>query len=99
MSLGTSLWLTSAPELVAATGDEGNPKAGSHEGKDTLDLLPVGCAIQANIMAIDPLSQPSLPSATDTAIMGSSQWELDARHACYMSMAHIAQLEQVLDGG
>ena len=38
--------------LVAATSDEGGPKACSHEDKDTLDLPPVDCANQVTTQAI-----------------------------------------------
>ena len=42
----TSPLPTSVPELVAATSDEGSPKASSREDKDALDLPPVDCASQ-----------------------------------------------------
>ena len=48
----TSSLPTSAPELVAATSDEGITKASSREDKDALDLPPVDHASQATAMAI-----------------------------------------------
>ena len=71
---------TSAPELVAATSEEGSPKASSREDKDALDLSPVDCASQATAMAIiDVLPQQlPLPSVADVATASPSQKEFDA---------------------
>jgi hypothetical protein len=82
-SLGTSPchWPTSAPELVAAIGDERSPKADTREDKDTLYLPPVECVIQASTMDVDLLSQLPLSSATEIAIADPSRRELDAEHA------------------
>ena len=48
----TSPWPTSALGLVAATSDEGSPKASSQENKDTLDHLRVDHSSQAITHAI-----------------------------------------------
>ena len=71
---------TSAPEQVAATSDEGSPKASSREDKDALDLPPVDCASQATAMAIVdvlPQLQP-LQSVADIATASPSQKDFDA---------------------
>ena len=79
----TSLWPTSAPGLIAATGDEGSPKASSREDNDALDLSPVDRTSQATTQAIvDVLSQLlPLPSVTDIATASPSQQELDIEQA------------------
>ena len=79
----TSPWQTSAPGLVAATGDEVSPEAGSRENIDTLDIPPVGRASQAITQAIvDVLPQLlPLPSVTDMATASPSQQEFEAEHA------------------
>ena len=79
----TSPLPTSVPELVAATSDEGSPKAISREDKDALDLPPVDCASQSIAMAIvDMLPQLlPLPSVTDIATVSPSQKEFDAEQA------------------
>lgn len=76
-SPGTSTWPTSGD-----TGDEGSPKASSHEHKGALGLPPVDCASQANTMAIlDVLLQPPpLPSVTDIAVTSPSKQEFDVEH-------------------
>ena len=79
----TSPGPTSPPMLVAATSDEGGPKACSHEDKDALDLPPVDRASQATTQAIvDVLPQlMPLPSVTDIATTSPSQQEFDAGQA------------------
>ncbi|KAN0139532.1 hypothetical protein V8E53_002648 [Lactarius tabidus] len=76
----TSPWPTSVPELVPATDDEGSLNTGPCEDEDALDLPPGERAIQANIMTVDLLLQPPLPSVTHIAIAGPSQRELDVGH-------------------
>ena len=69
--------------LVAATSDEGGPKACSHEDKDALDPPPVDCANQVTTQAIvdvPPQLQP-LPSITDIATASPSQQEFDVKLA------------------
>ena len=79
----TSPLPTSAPELVAATSDEGSPKAISREDKDALDLSPVDCASQTTAIAIvDVLPQLlPLPSVADIATASPLQKEFDAEQA------------------
>ena len=79
----TSPLPTSAPGLVAATSNEGNPKASSREDTDALDLPPVDCASQATAMAIvDVLPQQlPLPSVADIATASPSQKEFDGEQA------------------
>ncbi|KAH9035096.1 hypothetical protein EDB83DRAFT_2405543 [Lactarius deliciosus] len=67
--------LTSAPDLGAATEDEGNPKAALHDEKGALEQPP---AIQENSMA--PRDLPPLSSVADVAIAGPSWHSLDAEH-------------------
>ena len=75
-SPGTSTWLTSGD-----TGDEGSPKASSHEHKGALGLPPVDCASQANTMAIfDVLQPPPLPSVTDIVVTSPPKQEFDVEH-------------------
>ncbi|KAN0134406.1 hypothetical protein V8E53_007904 [Lactarius tabidus] len=79
-----SPWPISAPELVAATGDEGDPVAGSRADEDALDSPSVNLnhSIQANATAVDPLTElPPLPSAAHIATMDPSRRESDAEHA------------------
>ena len=66
---------TSAPGLIAATSDEGTPKASSCEDKGALELPPVDRASQATTQAIvDVLPQLlPLPSITDIATASPSQ--------------------------
>ena len=79
----TSPWPTSVPELVAATSDEGSPKASSCEDKGALELPPLDRASQATTQAIvDVLPQLlPLPSPTDIATASPSQQELDVEQA------------------
>ena len=76
----TSPWLTSAPGLVSATGDEGSLKASSREDKDTPDLPSLDRASQAAATAIVNVL-PQLPPITDIATASTSQQEFDVEHA------------------
>ena len=75
----TSPWPTSVPGLLAATSDEGSPKASSCEDKDALDPSPVDRTSQA-IVDVLPQLLPQ-PSVTDIATASPSQQELDAEQA------------------
>ena len=79
----TSPRQTSAPGLIAATSDEGTPKASSCEDKGALELPPVDRASQATTQAIvDVLPQLlPLPSVTDIATTSPSHQEFDAEQA------------------
>ena len=79
----TSSWPTSAPGLVAATSDEGSPKASSREDKGAPDLPSVDCASQATATAIVDVLPQLLPLApvTDIATTSPSQQEFDAEQA------------------
>ena len=76
----TSPGPTSAPGLVAATSDEGGPKASSREGKGTPNLPSLDRTSQATATAIVNVL-PQLPPITDIATASPLQQEFDVEHA------------------
>ena len=76
----TSPWPASAPGPVAATSNEGSPKASSREDKDTPDLPSLDPTNQATTTAIVNVL-PKLPPITDIVTASPSQQEFDVEHA------------------
>ena len=75
----TSPGPTSAPGPVAATSDEGSPKASSREDKGTPDLPSLDRASQAAATAAVNVL-PQLPPITGITTGSPSQQEFDVEH-------------------